>query len=277
MNLEEFIKSALAEDIGDGDHSSLACLKKEQKGKAHLLVKENGIIAGVDLAKQIFSMVDLSLQFESFKNDGDIITINDIVFNVIGNSQSILKAERLVLNCMQRMSAIATNTARYVEELKGFATKILDTRKTTPLCRTIEKWAVRIGGGYNHRFGLYDMIMLKDNHVDFAGGIKPAIERTLDYLLSTNKNLLIEIETRDLNEVQQVLATGNVHRIMLDNMKPDLLREAVKLIDKKFETEASGGITLSNIRQYAETGVDFISVGALTHSVKSLDLSLKAF
>lgn len=277
MDTDRFIRNALAEDVGDGDHTSLACIKNGQKGKARLLVKENGIAAGVDLAKQIFQIVDADVQFNLLKKDGDAMVIGDILFTVEGNAQSILKAERLALNCMQRMSGIATNTANYVKQLQGLSTKILDTRKTTPLCRTIEKLAVTIGGGYNHRYGLFDMILIKDNHVDFAGGISSAINRTLQYLKSTNKNLQIEIETRNLKEVEEVLQTGNVTRILLDNMQPGLLREAVQLIAKRFETEASGGITIETIRSYAETGVDYISVGALTHSVKSLDLSLKAF
>ncbi len=277
MEIHEFIINALSEDIGDGDHTSLACLSKMQIGKARLLVKENGVLAGVEIAKQIFSIVDADLQIKILKNDGDRINIHDIVLTVEGKVQSILKAERLVLNCMQRMSGIATNTSLYVQQLYGLNTRVLDTRKTTPLCRIIEKMAVKIGGGENHRFGLYDMIMIKDNHVDFAGGIKSAIQLTTDYLKSLNKNLKIEIETRNLEEVRQVLVTGNVHRILLDNMDPILLKEAVTLIDKRFETEASGGITLQTIRKYAETGVDYISIGALTHSVKSLDLSLKAY
>lgn len=277
MDTDQFIRNALAEDVGDGDHTSLACIKNDQKGKARLLVKENGIAAGLDLVKQIFQIADANVQFNLLKKDGDAMIIGDILFTVEGNSQSILKAERLVLNCMQRMSGIATNTSKYVKELQGLPTKILDTRKTTPLCRTIEKLAVKIGGGYNHRYGLFDMILIKDNHVDFAGGISSAINRTLQYLQSTGKNLQIEIETRNLKEVVEVLKTGNVNRILLDNMQPDILREAVNLISQSFETEASGGITLDTIRQYAETGVDYISVGALTHSVKSLDLSLKAF
>lgn len=277
MTSELFIINALAEDVGDGDHTSLACIKSDQKGRARLLVKEKGILAGIELARQIFNIVDNQIQFTTFKNDGDAIDINDIAFHVEGNVQSILKAERLVLNCMQRMSGIATNTSRYVKQLEGLNTKVLDTRKTTPLCRNIEKWAVRIGGGYNHRYGLYDMILIKDNHIDFAGGIQAAINRTLEYLNSTGKNLQIEIETRNLKEVEEVLKHGNVHRVLLDNVKPELLKEAVQLINKRFQTEASGSITLDTIRQYAETGVDFISVGALTHSVKSLDLSLKAF
>ncbi len=277
MEIHEFIINALSEDIGDGDHTSLACLSKMQIGKARLLVKENGVLAGVEIAKQIFSIVDADLQIKILKNDGDRINIHDIVLTVEGKVQSILKAERLVLNCMQRMSGIATNTSLYVQQLYGLNTRVLDTRKTTPLCRIIEKMAVKIGGGENHRFGLYDMIMIKDNHVDFAGGIKSAIQLTTNYLKSLNKNLKIEIETRNLEEVRQVLVTGNVHRILLDNMDPILLKEAVTLIDKRFETEASGGITLQTIRKYAETGVDYISIGALTHSVKSLDLSLKAY
>ena len=255
----------------------MACIKDDQKGKARLLVKENGVVAGVNLAKQIFFIVDPGIQFNKIKNDGDEIALNDVVLTVEGNAQAILKAERLVLNCMQRMSGIATNTAKYVNELNGLSTKILDTRKTTPLCRTIEKLAVKIGGGDNHRYGLFDKILIKDNHVDFAGGVNAAIVRALEYLKSTGKKLQIEIETRNLQEVQEVLQTGYVHRILLDNMPPYLLSQAVVLINRRFETEASGGITLENIRKYAETGVDYISVGALTHSVKSLDLSLKAF
>lgn len=277
MNLSQFIINALAEDVGDGDHTSLSCISSTQQGKAHLLVKENGIAAGIDLAKQIFEIVDTTLAFDPLKNDGDSMIQGDVLFIVEGNTQSILKAERLVLNCMQRMSGIATTTSKYVKEVQGLPTRILDTRKTSPLCRHIEKWAVKIGGGYNHRFGLYDMIMIKDNHVDYAGGIANAIHNTMAYLKTSGKELKVEIETRNLKEVDQVLQTGNIHRILLDNMQPELLIEAVQMINNRFETEASGGITLQTIRKYAETGVDFISVGALTHSVKSIDLSLKAF
>ena len=277
MNLSQFIINALAEDVGDGDHTSLSCISITQQGKAHLLVKENGMAAGIELAKQIFEIVDTTVAFHPLKNDGDSMLVGDVLFTVTGNSQSILKAERLVLNCMQRMSGIATTTAKYVKEVEGLTTKILDTRKTTPLCRNIEKWAVKIGGGYNHRFGLFDMIMIKDNHVDYAGGIANAIHHTMAYLKTSGKDLKVEIETRNLKEVNQVLEIGNVDRILLDNMQPELLKEAVQIINNRVETEASGGITLQTIRNYAETGVNFISVGALTHSAKSIDLSLKAF
>lgn len=274
--INNFIDLALAEDVGDGDHTSLATIPAEAKGKAKLLVKEAGILAGVELAIQIFVKVDPELKTEVLLQDGAVIQPNDIVFYVEGSAQSILKAERLVLNCMQRMSGIATKTHQIVQLVKGSGVKLLDTRKTTPGLRYLEKWAVRIGGGVNHRFGLYDMILIKDNHVDYAGGIKQAIKTARQYLQDQHKNLQIEIEVRNMNELQQVIDEGGADRILLDNFSPQQLKEAVKLLDKRYVTEASGGITLENIAEYAATGVDYISSGALTHSVKSLDLSLKA-
>lgn len=274
--LDEIIRIALLEDIGEGDHSTLACVPNDAKGSAKLLVKENGILAGVDVAKRIYELYDPSLEVEYYKKDGDWIEIGDIVYVVKGLSQSILSTERLVLNIMQRMSGIATQTANILKVIDGCSTKLLDTRKTTPGIRYLEKLAVKIGGGENHRFALYDMIMLKDNHVDYAGGIKPAIQKTKEYLVANNKCLRIEIEVRNIEELNEVLEIGGVDRIMLDNFTPALLSEALKLIPAQYETEASGGITIDTIRSYAETGVQYISVGALTHSVKSLDLSLKA-
>jgi nicotinate-nucleotide pyrophosphorylase (carboxylating) len=274
--INDLIDIAIKEDIGDGDHTSLSCIPKNATGKAQLLVKENGILAGVDLAKTIFNKIDSKLQFNQFLKDGDEIKVGDIAFRVEGSSHSILQAERLVLNFMQRMSGIATNTNYYVNLLDGLKTKVLDTRKTTPGLREIEKWAVKIGGGVNHRMGLYDMVMLKDNHIDYAGGIEAAIKATKKYLSENNKSLKIEVEARNLTELNEILACGGVDRIMLDNFNYEDLRTAVKLIDGKYETEASGGITDKTIRNYAECGVDFISVGALTHQIKSLDLSLKA-
>jgi len=276
FSIDDFIKDAIQEDIGDGDHSSLACIPKSKTGKAKLLIKQNGILAGVEIAQKIFNYIDPALTIELFIRDGAEIKPGDTAFIVTGNTQSILKSERLVLNIMQRMSGIATLTNEYVKKTSGTKAKILDTRKTTPGFRYFEKLAVKIGGGENHRMGLYDMIMLKDNHIDYTGGIKQAIKKTQEYLLNTNKNLKVEIETRNLNEIKEVLATGGVDRIMLDNFTPELTREAVILIDGKYETESSGGINLETIRKYAETGVNYISVGALTHQIKSLDLSLKA-
>ena len=276
MQVDEIIVSALLEDIGDGDHSSLACVPENAKGKATLFVKDDGILAGVDLAVRIFRKYDPSLKVDVRIIDGTPIKKGDIAFTVTGSSRSILATERLVLNFMQRMSGIATQTNKIVSLLEGTDTRLLDTRKTTPCIRYMEKWAVRIGGGENHRFALYDMIMLKDNHIDYAGGIKPAIDRTQAYLKESGKNLKVEIEVRDFDELNQVLAIGGVDRIMLDNFTVEQLEEALKLIPSNYETEASGGITIETIRDYAETGVDFISVGALTHSFKSLDLSLKA-
>lgn len=273
----DFITRSLQEDIGSGDHSSLASISKGTQGKARMLIKEDGIVAGLELANVIFKQVDVNLQVELLLADGDRVKKGDIGLLVQGSVHSILKSERLVLNCAQRLSGIATTTNKIVQLVEGLHTKILDTRKTTPQLRFLEKWAVTVGGGYNHRIGLYDMIMLKDNHVDYAGGIEAAITRTQTYLKENNLNLKIEVETRNISEVKQVLQVGGVNRIMLDNFSPTLLREAIVLIDNKFETEASGGITLETVREYAETGVDFISVGALTHSVKSLDISLKEY
>ncbi len=277
MTIDEIISKALAEDIGDGDHTSLSTIPDDATGRAKLLVKQEGILSGMQIAAKVFEQVDKRLVMHPLLNDGEVIKPGDIAFTVEGPSASILKAERLMLNFMQRMSGIATNTSRYVERLKGLHTRILDTRKTTPLMREPEKMAVRHGGALNHRFGLFDMILIKDNHVDFAGGIAKAIHSANDYLKRTGRNLKIEIEVRNFDELQQVLDTGMVDRIMLDNFTPDALREAVGLIAGRYETEASGGITLETIRQYAETGVDFISVGALTHHITSLDLSLKAY
>lgn len=274
--VKEIIQNALREDIGEGDHSALACIPVNAQGEAKLLVKDTGIIAGVELAEMICKEVDPALEFETFITDGTPVKPGDIAFVVRGSARSILGAERLLLNFMQRMSGIATLTNEYVTLIAGTPARLLDTRKTTPGIRYMEKWAVRIGGGHNHRFALYDMIMLKDNHIDFAGGIREAIERTQEYLHTLGKSLKVEIEVRDLNELQQVLDTGKVDRIMLDNFTPDLLREALIMIDGRYETEASGGITKETIRSFAETGVDYISVGALTHSFKSLDMSLKA-
>ncbi|MBB6128293.1 carboxylating nicotinate-nucleotide diphosphorylase [Mucilaginibacter lappiensis] len=274
--IHHFIIEALKEDVGDGDHTSLSTIPADSTGKAKLLVKDEGILAGVELALEIFKVVDANLKVNVFLNDGAVIKPKDVAFEVEGNSQSILKAERLVLNCMQRMSGIATKTRQIVDLLKDTHTQVLDTRKNTPGLRYIEKWAVRIGGGVNHRFGLYDMILIKDNHVDYSGGIRQAIERANQYLIDHNKKLAIEIEVRNLDELDQVLQTGHVNRILLDNFNFADLKQAVNVIQGRFITEASGGITIDNIRGYAECGVDYISVGALTHSVKSLDLSLKA-
>jgi nicotinate-nucleotide pyrophosphorylase (carboxylating) len=273
----EIVDRALEEDLGDGDHTSLATVPETGKGKARLLVKDDGILAGVELAEMIFKRVDSQLQMETLIVDGARVKKGDTAFYVSGPSRSILSAERLVLNFMQRMSGIATKTDELARIIAHLPTKLLDTRKTTPGIRLMEKWAVKIGGGHNHRFALYDMIMIKDNHIDYAGGISQAIERTHQYLSSNNKSLKIEIETRNLDEVKQVLADGRVDRIMLDNFTPAQIREALQIIDRnKYETEASGGINANSILSYAETGVDYISSGALTHSFKSLDLSLKA-
>ncbi len=274
--IDLIISNAIREDVGDGDHSSLACIPSTAQGKAKLLVKDKGIIAGVEFAKKVFQYVDKELKVETFISDGERVKYGDIVFNVSGSSQSILKAERLVLNAMQRMSAIATKTNFFVKLLDGTKTKILDTRKTTPGLRAAEKWAVKIGGGENHRFALYDMIMLKDNHIDFAGGITHAINKTKQYLTDTNRDLKIIVEARDLNEVSEILAAGGVYRILLDNFNFEDTKKAVHLIGDSCLTESSGGINEKTIRAYAECGVDFISSGALTHSVYNMDLSLKA-
>jgi nicotinate-nucleotide pyrophosphorylase (carboxylating) len=274
--LDQIIRNALAEDIGEGDHSTLACVPEKATGAARLLVKEDGIIAGIEVAKRIYELVDPSLELVVYKNDGDQVKIGDIAFVVTGSSRSILTSERLVLNFMQRMSGIATQTNQILGVIKGCKTKLLDTRKTTPGIRYLEKWAVKIGGGENHRFGLYDLIMLKDNHVDYAGGVTKAIQKTKEYLIKTKKSLGIIVEVRNLKELDEAINEGGIMRIMLDNFNPTDLKEALQRVPSEIETEASGGITLSNIRDYAETGVQYISVGALTHSVKSLDLSLKA-
>lgn len=274
--LNDFIIRSLEEDIGDGDHSTLACIPADAIGGARLIVKEEGVIAGVEIAKQVYKVADPDLIIDIKMIDGAFVNEGDIVFTVTGRQQSILKTERLVLNIMQRMSGIATSTRTYVNNLKGLKTQILDTRKTTPGFRYFEKEAVRLGGGLNHRVGLYDMIIIKDNHIDFAGGIKIAIEKTINYLKENNKTLKIEIEARDLQDVAEVLEIGGVDRIMLDNFSIEETRQAIKLINGRIETESSGGITLSSIRAYARCGVDYISVGALTHQIRSLDLSLKA-
>jgi len=275
--LEHFIKTALAEDIGEGDHSALGSIPETATSRARLLIKDSGILGGVLLAQKIFRLFDKDLDIEIFKNDGAEVSKGDVAFSVAGSARSILTTERLVLNCMQRMSGIATKTHHLATIIAGTHAKLLDTRKTTPNFRLIEKWAVVLGGGYNHRIGLFDMIMLKDNHIDMAGGIEQAINRTKDYLRAVNRSLKIEIETRNLGEVKQVMSVGGVDVIMLDNMSPKEMKVAVDLIGGKFLTEASGNITEETIRSVAESGVDYISVGALTHSVKSLDLSLKAY
>ena len=274
--LQLIIQNAIREDVGDGDHSSLACIPTEAQGKAKLLVKDNGIIAGVAFAKMVFNYVDANMKIETFIEDGSEVNYGDIVFHVTGSSQSILKAERLVLNSMQRMSAIATKTKKYVDLLEGTNTKVLDTRKTTPGFRACEKWAVKIGGGENHRFALYDMVMLKDNHIDFAGGITKAINKTKDYLEANNKDLKIIVEARNLNEVEEILESEGIYRILIDNFNFEDTKTAVALIGTKCLTESSGNINENTIRQYAECGVNYISSGALTHSVHNMDLSLKA-
>lgn len=274
--IELIITNAIREDVGDGDHSSLACIPEDATGKAKLLVKDKGIIAGVELAKKVFAYVDKDLKVETLITDGSPVKHGDIVFYVEGSSQSILKAERLVLNAMQRMSAIATKTKEFVNLLEGTGTKILDTRKTTPGIRALEKWAVKIGGGENHRFALYDMIMLKDNHIDFAGGITKAIEKTKQYLKDTNRDLKIIVEARNLEEIAEILKTDGVYRILIDNFNYQDTKKAVALIGDQCLTESSGGINEKTIRNYAECGVNFISSGALTHSVYNMDLSLKA-
>ena len=273
---DAFLETTLKEDLGDGDHSSLACIPAEATGKAQLLIKDEGIIAGLDITSLIFERIDPGLRIKFYLRDGDRIKPGDTGFMVSGIIQSILKSERIVLNILQRMSGIATQTDRYVGKIKDLHTKILDTRKTTPGMRILDKKAVRIGGGENHRMGLYDMIMLKDNHIDFAGGITQAIRKTNEYLDRTGKALRIEVEARGLEDVKEIMQAGHVHRIMLDNFSIVDTRKALELIEGRYETESSGKITLDNLRDYAECGVDYISVGALTHQIKSLDLSLKA-
>ena len=274
--IDELIDLAFAEDIGDGDHTTLCCIPDTAMGKSRLLIKEPGILAGVEIARKIFHRFDPDLKMTVYIEDGTAVKPGDVAFVVEGRVQSLLQTERLMLNVMQRMSGLATMTHRYVKKLEGLHTRILDTRKTTPGMRMLEKEAVKIGGGVNHRIGLFDMILLKDNHVDFAGGIENAISRCHDYLKAKGKDLKIEIEVRNLDELKEVMRVGGVDRIMLDNFSPELTREAVKIVGGKYEIESSGGITFDTIRDYAESGVDFVSVGALTHSVKGLDMSFKA-
>jgi nicotinate-nucleotide pyrophosphorylase (carboxylating) len=274
--IHQFIVNALAEDVGDGDHTSLATIPEGTTGKARLLIKDTGILAGVELALEIFREIDPQLKVKVSLKDGTEVKPGDVAFEVEGSVHSILKAERLVLNAMQRMSGVATTTHEVADLLAGTNTRVLDTRKTTPGLRYLEKWAVRIGGGVNHRFGLYDMILIKDNHVDYAGGIANAITNTRQYLADNHKKLQIEIEVRNLEELEEVLQTGGVDRILLDNFKIDVLKQAVGMIEGRYITEASGGITIDNVRDYAACGVDYVSMGSLTHSVKSLDMSLKA-
>ena len=274
--IDDLIKLAFAEDIGDGDHTTLCCIPENAMGKSKLLIKEEGILAGVEMAQRIFKDFDPNLKMEIFIKDGTAVKPGDIAFTVEGKVRSLLQTERLMLNVMQRMSGIATVTNKYVKQLEGLHTRILDARKTTPGLRMIEKAAVKIGGGVNHRIGLFDMILLKDNHIDFAGGIEKAITRAKEYLKEKGKDLKIEIEVRNMDELEEVMRIGGIDRIMLDNFTPELTRKAVKRIGGKYETESSGGITFDTIRDYAECGVDFISVGALTHSVKGLDMSFKA-
>jgi len=276
MKIEEIVTIALQEDLGDGDHTSLATIPAQTKGKAVLIAKDSGILAGIDVAREVFRQVDAATKMKTFKNDGSEIKKGDEIFTVSGKAQSLLSAERTALNFLQRMSGIATFTSKLANQLVGLNAKLLDTRKTTACNRTVEKLAVKLGGGYNHRLGLYDMIMIKDNHIDFAGGIKNAIYATHNYLNSTGKDLKIEIEVRSFDELNEVLNVGMVNRIMLDNLTPEDLIKAIKLVNNKYETEASGNISIDNIREYAETGVDYISVGALTHQIRSLDMSLKA-
>ncbi|MDR0296082.1 MAG: carboxylating nicotinate-nucleotide diphosphorylase [Prevotellaceae bacterium] len=273
--IDQLISLAIAEDIGDGDHTSLSCISPEVVGKMKLLVKQEGIIAGIAIARQIFHRIDSGLQVEQIIDDGTKVAVGKIAFYVSGKELSLLQAERLVLNVMQRMSGIATQTAVYAKQLGGLKTRVIDTRKTTPGMRALDKLAVILGGGGNHRMGLFDMILLKDNHIDFAGGVETAIRKAQDYLQRTGRKLAIEVEARSLNDVRTIMHVGGVQRIMLDNFDVPMTKEAVALINGRYETESSGGITLENLRTYAECGVDFISVGALTHQIKSLDLSLK--
>lgn len=274
--IDRLIDLAFAEDIGDGDHTTLSCIPEDAMGRSRLLIKESGVLAGVEIAKEIFHRFDPTMQVEVLLGDGSEVKPGDVAMVVTGKVRSLLQTERLMLNVMQRMSGIATMTRRYVKQLEGTRTRVLDTRKTTPGMRMLEKEAVRIGGGVNHRIGLFDMILLKDNHVDFAGGIANAIRRAKDYCREKGKDLKIEIEVRNLDELRQVLDLGGIDRIMFDNFTPELTRQAVEMVGGRYETESSGGITFDTLRQYAETGVDFISVGALTHSVKGLDMSFKA-
>jgi nicotinate-nucleotide pyrophosphorylase (carboxylating) len=276
QQLDIFIKNALQEDIGDGDHSTLCCIDINANGKAVLKIKQDGILAGMTVAEKIFRFMQADIVFTAYKKDGDSMKFGEIAFDVEAKVHTILQCERLVLNSMQRMSGIATLTRQYVEKLNGYKTKLLDTRKTTPNFRLLEKEAVKIGGGVNHRFGLYDMIMLKDNHIDYCGGIEKAIEKAYEYVQQKKPGLKIEVETRSIEDVKKVMITGKINRIMLDNFTPELIADALKIIDGRYETEASGGINLDNIENFAATGVDYISSGAVIHQAKSLDLSLKA-
>ena len=276
FDLDTFLKYAIAEDVGDGDHTSLSTIPADVTGRAKLLVKDNGIIAGIEIAKRVFELIDEQLKFEQILNDGDQVKHGDIAFYVEGSSRSIVTAERLALNIMQRMSGIATQTQKITQMMAGTSCKLLDTRKTTPGFRHFEKLAVKLGGGVNHRIGLYDMILVKDNHIDYAGGVHQALHKIKDYLQQTGKDLKIEVEARSIDDVKLILEEGIAFRILLDNFKPEDLKTAVALINGRVQTEASGGITEANVREYAETGVDYISMGALTHQIKSLDLSLKA-
>ncbi|HIW52298.1 MAG TPA: carboxylating nicotinate-nucleotide diphosphorylase [Candidatus Alistipes excrementipullorum] len=274
--VDELIELAIKEDIGDGDHTSLCCIPAEKKGRMRLLCKEEGIIAGIEIARLVFERLDPTMKFEQVLEDGTHVKVGDVAFYVSGSERSLLQAERVVLNIMQRMSGVATQTAVYVGRLDGLHTRVLDTRKTTPGMRVLEKMAVKIGGGENHRIGLFDMILLKDNHIDFAGGIRNALTKAREYLAATGRNLPIECEVRSLEDIDEVFAAGGADRIMFDNFTPEATRKAVEKVAGRCETESSGGITLDTLREYAETGVDFISVGALTHHIKSLDMSLKA-
>ncbi len=276
QQLDHLIKNALQEDIGDGDHSTLASIDPAAMGKAVLMIKENGVLAGMDVAQKIFTYLQPDVLFTPFKKDGDLMNNGEKAFEIFAKVHTILQGERLVLNCMQRMSGIATLTRQYTEKLGKFKTQLLDTRKTTPNFRLLEKEAVRIGGGVNHRFGLYDMIMLKDNHIDFCGGIKNAIEKAYEYVQRKKPGLKIEVETRNIEDIKKVMITGKVNRIMLDNFTPEQITEALTIINGQYETEASGGINLANIEAYAATGVDYISSGSIIHQARSLDLSLKA-
>jgi nicotinate-nucleotide pyrophosphorylase (carboxylating) len=274
--LDTFIENAIREDVGDGDHTSLAIIQETARGKAQLIIKDEGIIAGIEVAERIFKKFDPEITFVSFTRDGSMVKPSDIAFVIEGKVLTILQCERLVLNIMQRMSGIATQTHKYVECLKGYKTKILDTRKTTPGMRLLDKWAVKLGGGENHRIGLYDMILIKDNHIDFASGIENAIGAVKDYLKHKNKDLKIEVEARSLEDVQKIMEVGGIHRIMLDNFDIKTTQKAVRMIRGRYETESSGGITIDTLRDYARCGVDYISIGALTHQIRSLDMSLKA-
>ena len=274
--VDELIELAIKEDIGDGDHTSLCCIPAEQQGKMRLLCKQEGIIAGIEIARLVLERLDPTMCFEQLIEDGTRVKVGDVAFYVSGSERSLLQAERILLNIMQRMSGVATQTAIYVDRLEGLHTKVLDTRKTTPGMRVLDKMAVKIGGGENHRIGLFDMILLKDNHIDFAGGVRKAVENAREYLKATGRNIPIECEVRTLEDIDEVFAAGGADRIMFDNFTPEQTKVAVEKVAGRCETESSGGITLDNLRDYAEAGVDFISVGALTHQIKSLDMSLKA-